>query len=65
MLLYHFAKKGSKLTCINLYLTKFSEKEPEIIKACYISIHLTVNPYLFLQVLHMLIIVQDCYTLSA
>ena len=33
--------------CINLYLTKFSERESESIKMCCINIYLIGNPFTF------------------
>ena len=59
------------LKCIKLYLTMFSEREPNFSerepgskKMCCINIHLTVNPFTFNKYcIIMLIIMHDC-TLS-
>ena len=40
---------------IKLYLTKFSEREPENIQMRCINIHSTVNPFTFNKLLYMLI----------
>ena len=54
----------SILKYMKLYLFFFLQRESESIKMYCIKIYLTVNPFIFLQVLHMLIIVHDCYILS-
>ena len=44
--------------------TTFLESEQESMKVCCINIHLTINPFTLIEVLHLLIIVHDSYTLS-